>query len=155
MQGLTSDGATFSWVMEETLGRRQLWPKDPELCVYCFFVTKSCLTLCDPMDCSLPGCSVHGVLQVRIQEWVAISFSKGSSQCRDQTQVSWVSRIGRRILHQWWERRYHTKNHSLHFQANSTSITAVINYCRFSSLKHHKFIILGFCSQDSNNGLIG
>ena len=123
--------------------------------MYCFSVTKSCLTLCDPMDCSLPGCSVHGILQARIQEWVAISFSKGSSQCRDQTQVSWVSCIGRRILYQWWERKYHTENHSLHFQADSTSITAVINYCRFSSLKHHEFIILGFCCQDSNNGLIG
>ena len=42
-------------------------------------VAQSCLTLCDPMDCSLPGSSVHGILQVRILEWVAISFSRGSS----------------------------------------------------------------------------
>ena len=41
---------------------------------------KSCLTLCDPMDCSLPSFSVHGVFQARILEWVAISFSRGSSQ---------------------------------------------------------------------------
>ena len=94
------------------------------------------------MDCSLPGCSVHGILQARILEWVAISFSRASSQCRDQTQVSQVSCIGRWILYQWWERKYHTENHSLHFQADSTSITAVKNYCIFSSLKHHKFIIL-------------
>ena len=40
-------------------------------------------TLSDPMDCSLPGSSVHGILQVRILEWVAISFSRGSSQYRD------------------------------------------------------------------------
>ena len=40
-------------------------------------VTQLCLTLCDPMDCSLPGSSVHGLLQARILEWVAISFSKG------------------------------------------------------------------------------
>ena len=39
--------------------------------------TQSCPTLCDPMDCSLPGSSIHGVLQVRILEWVAIPFSKG------------------------------------------------------------------------------
>ena len=42
-------------------------------------VTQSCLTLCDTMDCSPPGCSVHGILQARILEWVAISFSRGSS----------------------------------------------------------------------------
>ena len=42
-------------------------------------VPQSCLTLCDQMDCSLPGSSVHGVIQARIMEWVAISFSRGSS----------------------------------------------------------------------------
>ena len=46
-------------------------------------VTQSSQTLCDPMDCSLPGSSVHGILQTRILEWVAISFSRGSSQLRD------------------------------------------------------------------------
>ena len=51
-------------------------------------VAQSCLTLCDPMDCNLPGSSVHGILQARILEWVAISFSRGSSQPRDQTQGS-------------------------------------------------------------------
>ena len=56
-------------------------------------VTQLCLTLGDTMDCSLPGSSVHGILQAKILEWVAISFSRGSSQPRDQT---WVSRtIGR------------------------------------------------------------
>ena len=42
-------------------------------------VAQLCLTLWDPMDCSLPGSSVHGILQARILEWFAISFSKGSS----------------------------------------------------------------------------
>ena len=42
-------------------------------------VAQSCLTLCDPMDCSLPGSSVHGIFQARILGWVAISFSRGSS----------------------------------------------------------------------------
>ena len=51
-------------------------------------VTQSCLTLCDPMDCGPPGSVVHGIFQARIQEWVAIPFSKGSSWPRDQTQVS-------------------------------------------------------------------
>ena len=43
------------------------------------FVTQSCLTLCNHVDCSPPGFSVHGILQARILEWVAISFSMGSS----------------------------------------------------------------------------
>ena len=42
-------------------------------------VAQPCLTLCDPVDCSLPGSSIHGILQARILKWVAISFSKGSS----------------------------------------------------------------------------
>ena len=42
-------------------------------------VAQSCLTLCNPVDCSLPGSFVHGILQARIQEWIAISFSRGSS----------------------------------------------------------------------------
>ena len=54
-------------------------------------VTQSCPALCDPMDYSLPGSSVHGILQARILEWVAIPFSRGSSQPRDQTQVSCIS----------------------------------------------------------------
>ena len=48
---------------------------------------KSCLTLGDPMDCSPPGSSVHGILQKRILEWIAFPFSRGSSPPRDQTYV--------------------------------------------------------------------
>ena len=51
-------------------------------------VAQSCPTLCNPVDCSLPGSSVHGILQTRILERVAISFSRGSSQPRDWTWVS-------------------------------------------------------------------
>ena len=46
-------------------------------------VAQSCLTLCDPMDRNLPGSSIHGIFQARVLEWVAISFSRGSSQPRD------------------------------------------------------------------------
>ena len=56
-------------------------------------VAQSCQTLCNPMNCSLPGTSVHGILQARILEWVAISFSRGSSQPRARTQVSCI--VGR------------------------------------------------------------
>ena len=57
-------------------------------------VTQSCPTLCDPMDYSPPGSSVHGILQARVLEWVAISFSRGSSGPRDQTQVSHIAGRG-------------------------------------------------------------
>ena len=52
------------------------------VCVY-VLVVQSCLTLYDPMDCSSPGSSVHGILQARILEWIAIPFSRGSSQPRN------------------------------------------------------------------------
>ena len=58
-------------------------------------VTQSCLTLCDPMDYSLPGSSIHGIFQARVLEWVAISFSRGSSPPKDWTQVSHIA--GRRF----------------------------------------------------------
>ena len=57
---------------------------------YEMLVAQSCLTLCDPMDCRLPDSSVHEILQARILEWVAISFSKGPSRPRDRTQVSYI-----------------------------------------------------------------
>ena len=53
-------------------------------------VTQSCLTLCDPMDCSLPGSSVHGIFQAIVLEWIAISFSRVSSQPRARTRVSHI-----------------------------------------------------------------
>ena len=61
-----------------------------------------CPTLYDPMDCSLPGSSVHGIFQARVLEWVSISFSRGSSQSRDQTCVSSIA--GRRFIN-WATRK--------------------------------------------------
>ena len=60
-------------------------------------VTQSCPTLSNPVDCSLPGSSVHGLLQARILEWVTIPFSRGSSWPRDRTWVSWIA--GRFFYH--------------------------------------------------------
>ena len=54
-------------------------------------VTQLCLTLCDPMDCSPLVSSVHGILQARILEWVAIPFSRESYQPWDQTRVSCIA----------------------------------------------------------------
>ena len=62
----------------------------------------SCLVMydsCDPTDCSLSGSCVHGILQARILEWVAISFSRGPSRPRDPTQVSQVSSTGKQVLY--------------------------------------------------------
>ena len=60
---------------------------------------------CEPTNCSLPGSSVHGILQARILEWVGISYSRISSGHRDWTCVSCISCSGRQILHYWdtWE----------------------------------------------------
>ena len=65
---------------------------------FLFLVAKSCLTLYNRIDCSPSGFSVHGISQARLLEWVAISFSRGSSQPRDWTHISC---IGRQILYHW------------------------------------------------------
>ena len=57
----------------------------------CVWVSQLCLTLCDPMDCSLSDFSSHGILQARVLEWFAISFSRGSSWPKDWTQVSFIA----------------------------------------------------------------
>ena len=69
------------------------------VCKWKVLVAPWCLILCDPMDCSPPGSSVHGTLQARIPEWVAMPSSRGSSQSRDWTHVSCISSIGRRVLY--------------------------------------------------------
>ena len=62
----------------------------PQLCV-CLHMLNLCLTLCNYMDYSPPRFSVHGIFQARILEWVAISYSRRSSQLRDQTCVSCIA----------------------------------------------------------------
>ena len=74
--------------MESELGARLLWE-------YCSVT----LVLSHSMDCSLLGSSVHGILQARILEWIAITFSRRSSQPRDHTCISYISCIGRRVLY--------------------------------------------------------
>ena len=73
-------------------------------------VAQSCPILCDPMDCNPPGSSVHGILQARILEWVAMTFSRGSSWFRDWTRVShiagrfftiWVTGDASRVWEKW------------------------------------------------------
>ena len=62
--------------------------------IHCHWAISDCFW--DPMDCSLPGSSVHGISQARILEWIAISFSKGFPQTRDSTSISY---IGRQVLY--------------------------------------------------------
>ena len=77
--------------------RRNGWLFSHVLCVcMCVKPFQSCLTLCDPMDCSPPGSSVHGILQAKILEWVVSLSSWGSFWPRDQTHVSGT---GRRSLY--------------------------------------------------------
>ena len=66
---------------------------------------QSCLTLCNPMNCSPPGSSVHGISMARILDWVAISDSRGSSQPTYQTHISCIGRIGFFFHCITWERR--------------------------------------------------
>ena len=73
-------------------------PGKPIKRVYIVLITQSCPTLCGAMDCSPPGSSVHGLLQARILEWLAILFSRESSWPRDQTCVPYISCIGRQVL---------------------------------------------------------
>ena len=63
------------------------------------WVAPLCLPLCNSMDYSLPGSSIHVILQARTLEWVATSFSRGSSRPRDWTHISCVSCTARRVLH--------------------------------------------------------
>ena len=75
--------------------RQEYWSRlpRPSHIYVCVLVTQSCPTLCDPMDCNLPGSSVHGILQTRILEWVAIYFSR---------RFSWPRNLlhGRQIVYQ-------------------------------------------------------
>ena len=62
---------------------------------------QSCPTLCNPVNHSLPGSSVQGILQARILEWVAMTSSRESSWPKDWTHISYISCIGRQILYHW------------------------------------------------------
>ena len=101
------------------------------LCMVC--CAQSCPTVCDPMDCSLPGSSVHGISQAL--EWVTMPSSRGSSQIRDWTSVSI---IGRRILYHCatWEAQPCSKNKSL-------SNIHTVNI--FSVCSSHTHFLNGYC----------
>ena len=105
-------------------------------------VAQSCPTLCDPMDCSLPGSSVYGIFQARILEWVAISFSGRSSQARDWTQVS---RIVGRSFTIWATRevspnwlRYSLRKNKMHLCVpNGLQLPSCLKVKRLSPVQLH------------------
>ena len=86
--------------INEPLSLSLYFPNDENLIliICCCLFAKLHLTLWDPMDCSPPGSSVHGILQARALEWVAESSSRGSSRPRDRTCIYYVSCTGRWIL---------------------------------------------------------
>ena len=91
--GLVQESRKLKWPTQECLlDPSKVW-REAQLwwAMCCCLVAKSCLTLCDPMDYSSPGPSVHGIFQARILEWVAFPFSRASSQPRDWTQVSCIT----------------------------------------------------------------
>ena len=120
-------------------------------------VAQSCPTLCDPMDCSLPGFSVHRIFQTRVLEWAAIAFSRGSSQPRDWTEVSsivgrcftlWatreVQREGKYHLSSVEEWSVHTADRrdsgtDVHIFANSLPLSTLWPQ-QFTDLPHAKHI---------------
>ena len=87
MKNFTSGSDVNHWWTVETI---YALIKDYPISTYREYseVAQSCPTLCDPVDCSLPGSSVPGIFQATVLEWIAISFSRVSSQPKDRTRVS-------------------------------------------------------------------
>ena len=90
-------------------------------------VAQSCPTLSDPMDCSLPGSSVHGILQTIVLEWIAIPFSRGSSRPGDWT---WVSCIVDRRFTVWATREVLFNLRRFHLIMSLISQIEFVNVCR-------------------------
>jgi len=97
-------------------------------------VADLCWVLCNPMDCILPGSSVHGILQARILEWVAISFSKRSSRSKKWT---WVSCTAGKFITVWATREApFSSHHSLTEQKMRAYEPRVLaQHCLFSPFK--------------------
>ena len=88
------------WHLKNLSGWRETThPRASQFLCMCAKSPQSCPTLCDAMDCSPPGSSVHGICQARILEWVAMPTSRGSSWSRDRTRISYVSCIDRWVLY--------------------------------------------------------
>ena len=87
------------WLLGVTVASETDWRFGVDVCVC--LVAQSCPALCNPIDCSPPGSSVHRIFQSRILEWVVMASSRGSSRPRDRTHVSCISCISRWVLYHW------------------------------------------------------
>ena len=129
-------------------------------------VTQLSPSLCDSMDCSLPGSSLHGILQARVLEWVAIFFSRGSSRPRDRT---WVSHIAGRHFNLWATREA-LRNHltaPYNFKSYHSSSYLILSYLgrqlefdkRLKKLKYSKLTFIcvpwRYQSAESNQIFLG
>ena len=119
-------------------------------------ITQLCPTLCNSMDCSLLGSSVHGSLQARILEWVAISFSRGSSQPRDRT---WVSHVAGRHFTIWATREVPTQPHLSNEVVFHRVVDGLSDMRGWCSIHHISFQRMGEagvlgrgCRQDTQAG---
>ena len=135
------------------------------VCVCMCVLAKACLTLCDPMDCGPSGSSVHGVFLARIVKWVAISYSRGSSQPRDQTHVSCISCTADEfLLLSYWGRPILTVLHNTTLKnilcsayssisppsswsyccLHSSAFSRMSNSCNYTGLYSHIFRLASF-----------
>ena len=100
-------GGLVTWLADGILSMRHKQSREKslhtDLLECCFGVCDAVTTVvsdsCNPVDCSLPGSFIHGILQARLLEWAALSFSRGSFRPRDGTCVSYTSCIGRQVLY--------------------------------------------------------
>ena len=122
------------------------------MCCCCCLVTQSCPTLCDSMDCSPSGSSVHGILQARVLEWVAMPSSRGSSQPRDRT---WVFYIAGRFFttelpgkpHTYILLLYKIDNHKdILYSAGNSTRYFIINSMRKESEKECIYMCVCVCT---------
>ena len=110
---------------------------------------QSCLTFCDPTDCSSPGSSVHGSFQARILEWVATSYSRGSSPPRDRTRVSCIGKWILQLYTSWEARKKAVSGKSPLPVNQGLYLTFTFPYCIMSTAKGHPEGILVFYSVGS------
>ena len=87
---LSFSGLHLSKQYKWNLNFKSFWKCHISSCYYCL-VTKLCPSFCDPMDCSSPGSSVHGISQARVAEWIAISFSRGTFPTQGSNHVACLS----------------------------------------------------------------
>ena len=132
----------FNQTPKQTSLMETVWRKKPHSLYFLFplrimeesqsEVAQLCLSLCDPMDCSLSGSSVYGIFQARVLEWGAISFSKGSSRPRNRT---WFSCIAGRRFSIWATREALEWNMEVPFISSRLKKYSSVMLC--STCLHH------------------